>query len=263
MSLSGALADLLAAVEAGGGRAVFSFDMVKLWGEGTAKTLCDQGLLKTTAAAQSLECQGCEESCFSDVVMQPSKSGKSRAFIICEMPHKQAEMGRVPVRLERLQQWQASIGLLAAFVAGKLRLEGDGEVTKDSQPVRLGMMKGPHGRRWVAVLSKPLVLELNQQAVPLSELLFAEADLVALDMPCIQKLLEADTQPAKKAYTPSIDRQAARNMQTQAMYQDWQDVYEKLKQKHPDKSKKWCSLKIARMSVGRGKQSETIRKRIK
>ncbi len=263
MSLSDALMNLVAAVEAGGGSAVLGFDEVQQWGQGVAGQLVDDGLLKPYSPAQSLVCHGCEERCFSDVVVQPMASSVTRAFIICEVPHMREQMGRVPVQVERLQQWRSTTSLLAAFLADKLGLEYSGEVTNDSQPKRLGMIKGQHGRRWVSLMAVPLSLELNQQTVPLIELLFTEAGVVALDMPRIQAMLKTDVPAAGKLYTSNLDRREAAKAQTQAMYQDWQDAYEVLLVKHPHMGKAWYSQQIAKLSVAQGRDSETIRKRIK
>ncbi len=239
------------------------FDEVQQWGQGVASQLVDNGLLKPHGSAHSLVCHGCEERCFSDVVVQSSGSGKSRAFIICEVPHKQEQMGRVPVETERLQQWQCTSSLLAVFLAEKLSLDSSPEVTGDSQIIRLGMIKGLHGRRHVSLQQEPLCLEVNQQTVPLAELLFVDAGVVALDMPRIQSMLDTDTPPAGKAYTPNTDRRETRRLETQAMYQDWQDAYEALLAERPNMGKRWYSQRIARMEIAQGRDSETIRKRVR
>ena len=61
---------------------------------------------------------------------------------------------------------------------------------------------------------------------------------------------------AGKGYVPNTDRREVQKMNTQAMYQDWQDAYVSQLQDHPDKGKKWHSRMIARMLVARGRDSE-------
>ena len=125
LSLAGALGELLVTVEAGDGNAVIGYDTVVEWGEGVVEALVTHGLLKPTSAAQSIVCQGCEEQCFSDVVVRSAKSGTVDAFVVCEVPEKRTEMGLVSVRAERLQQWQCDNRVLAQFVARKLGLDSD------------------------------------------------------------------------------------------------------------------------------------------
>lgn len=58
-------------------------------------------------------------------------------------------------------------------------------------------------------------------------------------------------------------RREQRKRETQAMYQDWQAEYQRLRESHPGKSKKWCANQIARLEMARGRDSETIRRRLR
>ena len=254
---------MLAGVEAGAGRTIIGFDAVSAWDATILDTFISLGLLKPTSAAQSLECKGCEERCFSDVVVQSSKEGEDRAFVVCEVPHKREEMGRVPLRMERLGQWLCSAELLAQFIAAQLGLSNEFAAGNDSRPIRLGMLKGPEGRRWVTVLTAPLALEVNQQNVPLSELLFVDDCVIALDVARIRSLLQVRADEVGKLYTPTTKKREARKLATQAMYQDWQDAYDSLREGHPEQTKTWFALRLARLPVARGRDWDTIRKNIK
>jgi hypothetical protein len=260
LSLSSALNDLLAAVESSKGSAIFGYDTVQQWDGGALDALVSQGLLKKASAADSLECRGCEEHCFSDVIVQTG-AGKTRAHIVCEVPDKQAEMGRVAVPLERLQQWQSSPVMVARFLAGTLGLDADISDAKTAA-IRLGMVQSPHGRRWVSLLVDTFSLEINQQTIPLSELLFIEKGSVALDKPCIQDVLSLKTKSAGKAYSSNTDKRETRKQATIARRQDWRDAHEQLQRQHPGKSKRWYSIRIARQSVGGGREAETIRRQL-
>ena len=262
LNLARALSDLLASVEAGAGRATIGYDAVSAWDATVLDTFISLGLLKPTSAAQSLECNGCEERCFSDVIVQSSGNGEVRAFVVCEVPHMQAEMGRVPVRPERLGQWLCSTELLAQFIALELGLVNEFAAGNDSRQIKLGMLKGPEGRRWVTLLTVPLALEVNQQRVAVSDLLFVDDGVVALDTARIWSLLQVPADTAGKPYTPSTSAREARKLATQAMYQDWQDAYDALRGEHPGHTKKWYSLRLARLPVARGRDADTIRKNV-
>ena len=260
MSLSSALDDLLAAVESSKGSAIFGYDTVQQWDEGVLEALVAQGLLKKASAARSLECRGCEEHCFSDVIVQ-TRDGKTRAYIVCEVPDKQAEMGRVAVPLERLQQWQSSPLMVALFLGRALGLDMDISDPKTGT-IRLGMMQSSHGRRWASLLVELLSLEVNQRTIPLVELLFVEKGAVVLDKLQIQKVLSLNTKTAGKVYSSNTDKRETRKQATIARRQDWRDAHQQLLRQHPGKSKRWYSIRIARQHVGGGRESETIRRQL-
>ena len=173
------------------------------------------------------------------------------------------EMGRVPVRMERLGQWLCNTELLAQFIAAQLGLSNEFAAGNDSRPIRLGMLKGPEGRRWVTLLTAPLALEVNRHKVPVSELLFVDDGVIALDTPRIRSLLEAPPGAIGKSYTSNTSQREARKLATQEMHQDWQDAYDALREARPGHNKTWYSLKLARMPVAHGRDEETIRKNIK
>ncbi|MBG57472.1 MAG: hypothetical protein CMK46_04195 [Porticoccus sp.] len=262
MSLTLALNDVLAALEAGNGAALISFDTTQTWGSGALDVLVKQRLLKPASVAKSVECRGCEERCYSDVVTQSSPAGDVRAFVVCEVPDKQAEMGRVLVAVERLQQWQCNTILLAQFIAGKLGLDSRQIEARGDAGYRLGMLKSPHGRRWVSLTTFPLALDANQQSVPLGELLFVDEGFIALDDVHIQHLLSREGNTTEKQYIPNTEKRESRKLNTQAMYQEWRDTHAQLLCEHPGRDKTWYARKIARMEIAYGRDYETIRKRL-
>lgn len=262
LNLAQALGDVLAGVEAGAGSATIGYDAVAAWDATALDKLIARGLLKPSAAAQSIECHGCEERCFSEVVVRSTERGDVRAFVVCEVSHMRAEMGRVPVHPERLRQWRSTTELLARFIAQELNLANDFPARNSSEEIKLGMLKGPNGRRWVTLLTAPLVVEVNQQSAPVSELLFVDAGEIVFDTARIQSLLQMPTGGTGKQYTPSTSAREARKSATQAMYQDWQDAYDELSAEHPGRTKQWYAFTISKMPVARGRDADTIRKNV-
>jgi len=262
LNLTLALNDVLTAVEAGHGNALISFDIAQAWGSGALDVLVKQRLLKPASVAQSVECRGCEERCYSDVVTQSSPAGDVRAFVVCEVPDKQAEMGRVAVAVERLQQWQCSANLLAQFIAGKLGLDSSQIEASGNAGYRLGMLKSSHGRRWVSLTIFPLALDANQQSLPIADLLYADGDAILLDELKVQHMLSFQAEAMGKVYLPNTDKRESRKLITQAMYQEWRDEHAKLLREQPGKDKTWYARKIAKMEIARDRDYETIRKRL-
>lgn len=263
MNLERALGEVLARLEAGEGVAVVDYDAVISWDVGVLDTLLASGLLKPAAAALSIECHGCEERCFTDVVVQPGNAGAARAFIVCDVHGKQEIMGRIPIKIERLRRWHITNKQLARFLCGMLGMHGEPEVQQDAKRIPLGMLQSANGRRWVSLLRTPLALEVNQQQMPLTELLFVESGVLALDMLRIQSALAAHADAVGKNYAPNTNRRETRKLATEAMYQDWQDAHAELQLEHPGKLKKWYSGKLAKLPVSQGRDSETIRRRLK
>tara|TARA_R110002072_G_C7966658_1_gene534363 strand:- start:3451 stop:4170 length:720 start_codon:yes stop_codon:yes gene_type:complete len=236
------------------------YDTVQQWQEGALNALLFHGLLRTAPAAHTLECRGCEEHCFSDVVVRTSE-GKARAHIVCEVPERQAEMGLVSVPLERLQQWQSSPTMVARFIAGVLGLDAELATAKNAA-LRLGMLKGPHGRRWVSLLVETLSLEVGQHSIPVTELLFVDDGSVVLDEPRIRGLLSLQAESTSKPYMPSTDKRESRKQNTEAMRQDWRDAHKQLRCEHPGQSNRWYAIRIAKLPAAQGRDAETIRRQL-
>lgn len=262
MMLDKALLEVLAHLESTDKPIIINWDATQQWGDGVLDRLIEFGLLASTSSAQILECTGCEHRCFMDVITDTSKAKQTRAFIVCDAPEKQSEMGRIEVSLERLKQWRCSIKRLAKVIQGLLAVTNDINASGEGV-IRLGMLKSKGGRRCVSLINQPLVLEINGYKTPVNELLFVDGDVLVIDKPHIDELLNTKPASVGKIYTPSTDFREDKKLQTQAKYQDWQDEYQALKIKHPTMNKSWYARRISRMSIAQGNDSETIRKHLK
>ncbi|MDF1817524.1 MAG: hypothetical protein P1U54_02700 [Immundisolibacteraceae bacterium] len=236
------------------------WDELQQWQDGVLERFLVEGLLVKDVKAHSLVCTGCEQHCFMPVYQTDEEQ---RAFIVCDDPGKQDQMGRIQVPVERLKQWLASASQFAGVIAGLLGFEARPVHQKASASYRLGMLKSNSGRRWVSLTVQPLALEINRDAVLLDELLYFESGELVIDTPRIDELLNSAPSDTGKAYTADVSKREARKLATQAMHQDWRDEYWALKQRHPNKSDTWYSMQIAKMGIAQGKDSETIRKNMK
>lgn len=258
------LLDLLEHIGSTNEPVLVNWDSVQQWPSGALECFVQAGILVSASSAKSLECNACEHHCFMDVLMQVGEGDSvNRAFIVCDVPEMQSQIGRVQIPLERLQQWNTSFKQLAGVVAELLGFNGRIEYKPEQASIRLGMLKSKGGRRWVSLFHHPLELEINGFKSPVNELLFVDSDELAIDNSRIDEVVNSKPLSVGKTYTPSTDKREARKLATQAMYQDWQDEYASLQVKHPTKSKTWYSLQIAKMSIAQGSDSETIRKHLK
>ncbi|NRB42412.1 MAG: hypothetical protein HRU20_28745 [Pseudomonadales bacterium] len=263
MTLNRVLLDLLARLEVSEGLAVFDWDAVQAWQSGILEALIKAQLLTPTNSARTIECQGCEHHCFMEVITHTYPNNITRAFIVCDVADSQAQMGRIELPLERLQQWQGSTRQLAKVIVSLLGLEAEPDYQQNTASFKLGMLKGKVGRRWVSLHIQPLMLEVSTHSVPVNDVLYFENNTLLIDDLRIAEVLNLPAMGNGNGYTPDVSKREIRKLATQAMYQDWNDEYLGLVKKYPDKADTWYSMQIAKLSIAQGKQSETIRKNMK
>ncbi len=240
---------------------ILSWAAISLWREDALNILLECQLIKPISNATNIQCMACENSCSIDV--HPHQyPNKIKYYAVCDDPIMHEQMGRMTVPVEQLKQWQCSIKQLALVVA-KLLDFSNNDFQNTMNKTRLGMLKTPKGRKWVSLLHDPLALEVNQELLPIAEVLFFEENKLFLDMDRVNAALLIVQPPEIKPYAPNCDKQTISKLNTQAMYQDWQDEYCKLKKDHPDKSISWRAKRIAKSPIAQGRDSETIRKMIK
>ena len=140
---------------------------------------------------------------------------------------------------------------------------------RDSEPTAI---MGYHTLTGYSVTTPPVHKEFKKYPHPLSAVKLARlavdhshqgqrlGERLLIDVDCINDFLNREPLSQGKAYIPSISTREAKKLETLAMYQDWKDAYIVLNQSHPDKSKSWCSLQIAKMDIAKSKDAETIRK---
>ncbi len=261
MSLNSNLLGLIERLGQSGDSYYIAWDEVSQWSEKVLAAFLEVGILSPANNAKTLECHGCDYHCLMDVDLLPgTRSKSSRAFIACDKPDMQNKMGRISVPIQRLQQWQITLLQLAQVIAELLEIQYKADISKEENEIRVGMLKTKNGYRWVSLTASPLALVVNQYALPLEEVLYFKEKTLTIDQQRIAQLATKSPGNDGKQYTPSTSRQEQRKRDTQAMYKDWHTEYVKLKKSHPDKSNTWISKQIAKLEVGHGKSSETIRK---
>ena len=254
------LADLLGRLSVTAKPVMIDFDEVQAWPSSAFEGLVKAKLLLKDVQAQSLECMGCENQCCMPVVFTEDAQ---RAFIVCDHPDQQEYMGRIAVKLPRLQQWQLSAKSVAAVIARLLGADAKPVYLNESASYQLGMLQSSKGRRPAVLSVQPLSLAINQQSIAVNELLYFDGGVLLIDQLKIDDILSAKRASTGKVYTSNTTKREARKLATQAMYKDWQDEYQQLKQKHPKKPDTWYSERIAKMAIAKDRDSETIRKIMK
>ena len=135
--LNALLQNLAQSLKKGDDKVIYRFEDVQQWKAGVLATLLDYKLIKAISAAQNIECQGCENTCFMDVISH-QVNDKQRSYIVCDDSEKQALMGRITVKPEQLKQWQVSIKNLAHVLAELLGFD-DFKFTSKQAYIPLGL----------------------------------------------------------------------------------------------------------------------------
>lgn len=267
MTLNDVLLSLLEAMEATGETHLVGWDTIQQWPDGALGRLLEAGILTPTNPTLSVECRECENRCFVEVHKITSADGKpTRTFVVCNDPEKHNQMGRIEIPLERLRQWKVTALNLAKVIAGLVGIECKTEDRHGTTNIRVGVVKGKNGRRWLSLNKSPLTLEINNQHLPLEVVLFFEDGALAIDQIRINELINKAPGRGGKNYKPSTEKREAGKRKTEAMYEDWQEEYLKLRRTYPDVIRhpdSWIAKKIARLDIAQGRDAETIRKNMK
>ncbi len=267
MTLNDVLLSLLKALDSTGEAHVVGWDTVQQWPNGVLGTLLDAGILADANPALSLECKECANRCFMDVhQLSGGDNMPVRAFVICDDPEMQGQMGRIEIPTERLRQWRVTAHQLAKVVAELVSIECKAENRYGQANIRIGMVKGKNGRRWLSLNKSPLTLEINNHSLPLEEVLFFEGGTLAIDRMRIEQLIDRTPSSGGKKHKPSTEKREAGKRKTEAMYEDWQEEYLRLRRKYPDTVRHtdtWISKQIAKLDIAQNRNSETIRKNMK
>lgn len=267
MTLNEVLMSLLEAIGATGESPLVGWDTAQQWPDDALGKLLETGILTKAKPALSIECQTCPNRCLMAVHQLASADNKAhRTFVVCDHPEMQEQIGRIEIPTERLRQWKVTALQLARVIAGLLDIECKAEDRHGLANVRIGMVKGKNGRHWLSLSKSPLILEVDEQHLPLEEVLFFEHGVLRIDQPRISQLIDKAPGSGRKKYQPSTKKREAGKRTTEAMYEDWQEEYLRLRREHPDTVRhtdKWISKQIAKLEIARGRDSETIRKNMK
>ena len=264
MPFNAVLGAVIDQLNATGSVAYIGWRTAQDWPVRALDTLIKVGLLVTAPAAKSLQCDGCENQCFMDVIVlaNEANSGK-RVFIVCDHPNMQSQMGRMAVPLEQLQQWKTNPGQFAGVISRLLRLDNKHAHSANESIFKLGMIKGDKGRRWVSLITNPLRLEVNGYNTPLDEILYFDGDSLQIDQPGIEDCMNRVSAKESKSYVTSTDKREAGKLKTLAMYQDWRDEYQRLLKIKPGMGDIWYSKQIKKMDIAQGRSAGRIRKMMK
>lgn len=254
----GELLDRLGAI--GGGKLLLTSHDLAFWPNAAAIAMKKQRLLTKVRPATSVICAGCEEQCCVPVHTVNEANGEPASFVVCD---ERDDTNRMPVSQDKLVQWQCSISAVCDFIAGSLGLRKGAWQVGSNGLWEIGVATGDKRCQMLCVQAADgLFLVAAKTRMPLSDLLVFDNSRYCLNTLMVRRMVDSST-AADERYTPSIVKRENRRLETQKLYASWQKAYRDLKKQHPNMSDKWCSIQIAKMTVGASRNAETIRKNMK
>ena len=256
-----ALVELLARVGASsGGESLFTNHELKGWPDAAVSAMKRQRLLTKAQPATSAICPGCERDCVMPVQTRIHPSRGAVSFIDCD---KRSDVSRVPVPVNRLEQWRCTAEAVCGFVAAALGLrQSDKRRPASADFLEIGMATGSKRSQMLCLQTGgELMLVAGGNAVPLADLVAYRNDAYSLDSARVGQLVDAAT-TADNRYTPSNAKREARKLDTQAIYKGWQKAYRELFKKFPNMSETWYAQQISNLGVAQGRSADTIRKHL-
>lgn len=230
------------------------------WPKAAVKAIKSQKLIIKARPGTSAVCTGCERNCFMPVHTPPATKYNPSSFIVCD---KRSDINRVPVSPEWLIQWQCNADLLSKFISSQLGLRGSSRKTDENGRQEIGMILGDKRSQMLCFETSGMVnLVIGSSKVPLAEFIEFHEGSYTLDVASIRRQADSAV-TADNRYTPSNARRETRKLDTQAMYESWRKAYRELRREKPGMSNVWYSQKIAKMDIARGRDAETIRKKMK
>lgn len=163
-------------------------DEIRWWPTETIDALKSHNLIRKTRPATSVICHECEKECLRPVHTLRLTSGDHRVFIVCD---KLDDVDRVPVPIERLEQWQTSGELVADLLSGLLGLIPPSLHGSACGRWEVGLFKGKkHSGHLVLMAGDTLSLALAGHSVPLSDVLTLENNQITIDKRALTRLVD-------------------------------------------------------------------------
>lgn len=262
MTPQAALTDLLDRLEALQGAVVHvSGDELNTWPADAVAAMKSARLLVKARPASNIVCPGCEEHCVKPVDVFPAEDGRSaRAFVNCDEPQ---DMGRIPVELNKSEQWRITGEGLAVAVGRLLGFTKPPHQDGTGKRWTLGILKGKEHKGAVKLaVESGITLAVAGHTVALAEILSHDDNGLAVDRDELLRLVDKPA-PGVPAYEPSIARREARKLDTQQRYTAWRKAAKELRRKPQGKSERWVSRQIAKIDIASCSSAETIRKHIR
>jgi hypothetical protein len=258
MHIDQALLILLNSLSMKDNKITLGWASVNLWHKDVLNLLIANRLISPSYnKAANIQCQSCEKHCCVDVT-EHKYPKRTLYYALCEDAYMHEQMGRMTIPPEQVNQWKITIKQVAVVIGEKLKLSKGISYRSDQKTINLGSLKSKAGRKSILLNIEPLALVVNQQELLLTDILYFEDNKLVLDMVKINHALNLKKIPHFKKSVSNTDKKEQRKATTQAKYLSWQDEYERLKRKYPNKTKAFYAQKIAMLPIAQASSVANI-----
>ena len=172
-------------------KALFSYEEVTAWPPAVLDCFITSGLLECASPTHTTICDGCEQHCIMPVEVLPALNNRpAQAFIGCD---QRDDIGRIPVDLDSLKQWQTTTQSLAFFLAKALAMPTSLVTKKDSTHWELGIFKGyQHQRPLVLEMGETIQLLIAGHSILLIECLLIDEHQISVNKNKLNRLVDGE-----------------------------------------------------------------------
>lgn len=255
MTLDDVLQELIIHLESGD-KVNIGWEQVRYWPEGAIEIFLEAKWIEPSTSTNTLVCPGCEENCFMPVQVRKSPKKETQAFVACDI---RDDMGRVPIPLDHLNQWQITPYQVARWIHKTLGLKGQPKQDAKAGTIRIGTMQGKKESGEIFLTTIPPVsFHTCGKPIPFGDIAFMKDQQPALDVSALKRLVDRSAGEEKQEYEPSVVRREARKLKTRERHKGWQKACRELGQEHPKWSGERIALEISNMKIGTGVEPATI-----
>ncbi len=163
-------------------------DEMSQWPTVAVTALKAHKLIRKTRPATSVVCPGCEEECVMPVNAILDPTSEPALFVVCD---KRSDINRVPIPINRLEQWQVSGTTIADLLTGLLGLRRPTADQTSAGRWEIGILKGKkHSSHLVLLAGDNLSLTFAGHSIALVDLLTFEDDHFTIDKKRLLRLVD-------------------------------------------------------------------------
>ncbi len=261
MTLDEVLQELIQHLESGD-KVNIGWEQMRYWPEGAIEIFQEAKWIAPSNSAKTVVCPGCEENCFMPVHVRQSPKGETLAFVACDV---RDDMGRIPIPLDHLNQWQITPYQVARWIHKALGLKGQPKRDAKAETIRIGTMQGrkESGDLYLTTTNPISFQVASGKPIPFGDVAYMKGQQPALDVSVLKRLVDRSAGAEKQEYEPSVVRREARKLKTQERHKSWQKACRELEKEHPEWSGERIAFEISKMEIGKGVEPATILRKMK
>ena len=264
MTLEGVLQELIDRLSPGSDHIV-AWEQVREWPPGTIDVFQKAGWIRP--ASPRFDCRSVADvkrNCFKPVRVRAGVQGRAaQAYVDCDEP---ADLGRISIPLEHLQQWRITGSQVARWIADKLKLKEQAERQAAAVRISVGQLRGKKRRGSLELVTEkiPAVLRVSGHSLPLTDAVYLSGDRPEIDRVALYELVDRlPSSGSLQTIQPLGDQTGSAQIRDEGEAREMAKGIQKLTRTRPGRSDSWYSHQIAKLPIAKGRSAGTIRRNLK